>query len=81
MQAIFFLYNDNYTSEGIKETIKVSLGSLAVADEQPHDNMLFLNRHLLAEEEKIILGLESENIKIFIIESEDFNKVPKHIWL
>lgn len=75
------MYNDNYTAEGVKETIKISLGSLAVADEQPHDNMLFLNRHLLAEEEKIILGLESECVKIFIVESDNLNKVPKHIWL
>lgn len=81
MQVIFFLYNDNYTAEGVKEVIKISLGSFAIVDEQPNDNMLFLNRHLLPEEEKYILSMESDHIKIFIVESDDLNKIPKHIWL
>lgn len=78
---IFFLYNDNYSAEGVRDVIKVSLGTFVISDDQPHDNMLFLNRHLLPEEEKYILSMESEHIKIFIIESEDFSKIPKHIWL
>lgn len=81
MQAIFFMYNDNYTAEGVREVIKVSLGSFAVSNEQPNDNILFLNRHLLPEEEKFVCSLETEKIKIFIIESESFDKIPKHIWL
>lgn len=75
------MYNDNYTAEGVKEVIKVSLGSFAVSNEQPNDNILFLNRHLLPEEEKFVCSLETEKIKIFIIESESFDKIPKHIWL
>lgn len=75
------MYNDNYTAEGVREVIKVSLGSFAVSNEQPNDNILFLNRHLLPEEEKFVCSLETEKIKIFIIESESFDKIPKHIWL
>lgn len=81
MQVIFFLYNDNYSAEGVRDVIKVSLGTFVIADEQPHDNMLFLNRHLLPEEEKFVCSLETEKIKIFIIESESFDKIPTHIWL
>lgn len=75
------MYNDNYTAEGVREVIKVSLGSFAVSNEQPNDNILFLNRHLLPEEEKFVCSLETEKIKIFIIESESFDKIPTHIWL